>query len=437
MRELARREHQLAIVAVDDVAVVVDVLELVVRADLLQLRERPQQRAVVPEPDVLERRLVARQRARVERLVGGKLFLLDAVETVGGARHPDVRLDVGALRRELVGRHAQALQERRVHAEADHPHHEQRGAGAGEQAQAGTHDLNGAGDRGEHGQHGERAEHRQRGVDVGVRGAEHDATRGQDDLVTVEPEADSLQRQERRAEREQVRARAAGQPRPARGQHEAALQDVHGHGEHHRAGDQRHRPRVHEPPERQDEDEEPEVEAEHRILGTERRPVDVAEHGFPVGGRTQRRHDGDQQQHDRQKPPDEWLDHDAPGQAQLVLELPQHVRRRRARGHGEVGPEEQRDDERDRPEQATAQGQRGQENLGVADLLEPEPVGVQRDELQQHREHDQRDHEVRQRLRRAHRPHATGRVTSRGARRRGMTPDPVSARRSRRPSTRA
>ena len=57
--QLARRQHHLPVVAVDHVPVVVDVLEVVVRADFLNLRERLQQRLVIPQPDVLDRRGVA------------------------------------------------------------------------------------------------------------------------------------------------------------------------------------------------------------------------------------------------------------------------------------------------------------------------------------------------------------------------------------------
>ena len=66
IRQLARRDHELTVLAVDHVAVVVDVLELVVGPDLLELRERPQQRPVVPQPDVLDRGRVPLERSRVE-----------------------------------------------------------------------------------------------------------------------------------------------------------------------------------------------------------------------------------------------------------------------------------------------------------------------------------------------------------------------------------
>ena len=67
------------------------------------------------------------------------------------------------------GHHAEALQERRIHAEAHHPHEPERDEPARHEADAGparsarrTPTAHSAGE------HGERAEHGQRRVDVGV-----------------------------------------------------------------------------------------------------------------------------------------------------------------------------------------------------------------------------------------------------------------------------
>ena len=65
--QLARRQHHLAQRAVDRVAIDVDVGEVVIGADFLELPQRVLQRAPVPEPDVLERRLVVRRDRRPRR----------------------------------------------------------------------------------------------------------------------------------------------------------------------------------------------------------------------------------------------------------------------------------------------------------------------------------------------------------------------------------
>ena len=55
---LARREHHLAQLAADAIAVVVDREEVVVRADRLDLAERLEQRLAIPQPHVVDRRAI-------------------------------------------------------------------------------------------------------------------------------------------------------------------------------------------------------------------------------------------------------------------------------------------------------------------------------------------------------------------------------------------
>ena len=63
--QLAGRQHHLALDVVDDVAVGVDVVEVVVAADGLELVERVPERSVIPQPGVAERvRLLLDRRRR-------------------------------------------------------------------------------------------------------------------------------------------------------------------------------------------------------------------------------------------------------------------------------------------------------------------------------------------------------------------------------------
>jgi hypothetical protein len=59
--ELARRQHHLLIDAVEPVAIHVHVMKAVIGPDLLQLRIGIHQRLPVPQPDVVDRRLVGLQ----------------------------------------------------------------------------------------------------------------------------------------------------------------------------------------------------------------------------------------------------------------------------------------------------------------------------------------------------------------------------------------
>ena len=308
-------------------------------------------------------------------------------------------LDEWPLGGQLVGRDPEALQQRGVHAEPEHPHHRQQAQPAADQAQPRPRDLQHAGAGGQRRQQRQRPQHRQRRVDVGVGRAEHHAARREHDLEAVEPEADCLEREQQRAEQQQVRASAGGQAGAARGEHEAALQDVEEQRQEHGGGHQAQRPAVGEPPQRQREHEKTELAAEDRIATRERLGVDERQHGLPVDAGPQPRGDRDDRQHDRQEPSDERLDHDASRQAELVFQLPQHVGRRRAGGEGEVGPQEDEDAERDGSEERALQRQRGPEDAGVADLLEPQEVGVERHDLddggQRQEEDDQQDDRLR------------------------------------------
>ncbi len=158
-------------------------------------------------------------------------------------------------------------------------------------------------------------------------------------------------------------AGAGGQPRAAARQHEAPLEHVDRQGQHDRRHDERERPAVHEPPHRHDEDEKAQVVSEQRVHAAERRGVEVAQHRLPVDGGAHAGRDRDQQQHDRQESADQRLDDHAARQAELILELPDDVGRRRARGERQVRIEEDEHADRQRGEERPAQGQRLDEDF--------------------------------------------------------------------------
>ena len=111
--QLARREHHLPERAVDAVPIDVDVREIVVGADFLELPERVLQGAPVPEPDVLERRLVVRGVGRLDGRLGREGTLRNPVQPVGLPRHLDVVRDVGPLLHELVRLDDEGVRHRR------------------------------------------------------------------------------------------------------------------------------------------------------------------------------------------------------------------------------------------------------------------------------------------------------------------------------------
>ena len=112
--QFPRRQHHLPVVAVDLVAVGVHVHELVVGADLLELRVGGKQRLVVPQPDVLDGAVVLLQVFRRQHFVHREFLGLHPVEAVGMPGRAYVAFDVGRLRHQLVGNHVELLQKRRI-----------------------------------------------------------------------------------------------------------------------------------------------------------------------------------------------------------------------------------------------------------------------------------------------------------------------------------
>ncbi len=375
--ELAGRQHDLAVLAVDGVAIHVHVEELVVGADLLKLAVRHEQRPIVPQPDVLDREAIALERGGGQ-VVGGRELLLDhAVERVRLARHPDIVLDEGALGDELIGRDPKALEQRRIHAEAADPEQRQRDEPGDEEAPARPEDLEDAGAGAEQGEDGEPSEDGQRRVHVGVGRAEDETPRRVEQIEAVEPEPHGPQHEQQCPQSQQVGARARRQPRAVGGEDEAPLQHVHGGRQDQGAGDEGGGPSVDQAPDGQLEDEEPEVAAEERVRSAERHRIHVRQDRVPRSAPAGAREQCDHRDDGQEQPSNQRLEDGAAGQTELILELPQHVRRCGSRGHGEIEEQEREHDAPEPEEEPAVQGKAGREDLREADFLEPEPIRVQ------------------------------------------------------------
>src|SRR6516225_1166747 len=77
-------------------------MELIVGADLLQLRVGVHQRLPVPQPYIVDSRLVGLECLESKVLFGGKRLCRDLMEIVRLLRQRDVALDVGLLQLQLV-----------------------------------------------------------------------------------------------------------------------------------------------------------------------------------------------------------------------------------------------------------------------------------------------------------------------------------------------
>ena len=117
--QLARRQHDLPVLAVDHVAVVVDGDEVVVGPDLLDLAERVLERLVIPERHVAQGDRVGVEVLAGQRGIARQLALLDPLEGEGVARRRDVVDDERRFTRLLVRRDHEPLQAGRVDGAAD------------------------------------------------------------------------------------------------------------------------------------------------------------------------------------------------------------------------------------------------------------------------------------------------------------------------------
>ena len=118
-RQLARRQHRLAVAVGQPVAVHVHVVELVVEPDLLDLAEGPKERTVVPEPDVADGVAVVGEVAHRKARLGRIVAFGNAVDAEGPAGEGDVVLKVGPLASELVRIDIDRMDRRRKDAQQD------------------------------------------------------------------------------------------------------------------------------------------------------------------------------------------------------------------------------------------------------------------------------------------------------------------------------
>jgi len=145
---------------------------------------------------------------------------------------------------------------------------------------------------------------------------------------------------------------------------------------------------------RQREHEESEVAAEERIDRAERYRARVLEQSFPARARAQTGRERDERQDDGQEAPDDRLDHDASRQPELVFQLPQDIGASAPGGERQVPIKEHQHDHGDGGEERAPQLEGGEKDPGVADLLEPQPVGVEGNDLtHQAQGHEAQDQE--------------------------------------------
>jgi hypothetical protein len=110
--ELAGRQGHPLIDATQPVTIHIHIVELVIGPNLLQLSVRIHQRLPVPQPNVVNGRLVGLERLEGKALFHREGFDRDLMEIIRLLGEVDVPLDVGLLQLQLVGFHEHELKHR-------------------------------------------------------------------------------------------------------------------------------------------------------------------------------------------------------------------------------------------------------------------------------------------------------------------------------------
>ena len=378
--ELPGREQDLAVPAVDLVAVVVHRDEVVVGADLLELPEGLEQRLPVPEPDVLDGRRVGLDVGQGEIGLALELPGLHAVDPPRLAGRGDVVDEIRRLPGQLGGRHHELLHDHRNEAAPDDA---QRHIAADRQEGVAGQPLpetaNQDGDGGEDGDEGRDSERRQAGVEIGVAGPDQRAGGRVEQAGDVhQPEPERGEDEERRQQAGDVHAGRGLDAEPPGAEDDVApervdrdqrqeREDGDGGQEPERRGDAGQR-----------EDVEADVAGEDRVPGPERCRVDHPEHQAP-GRRRGQAGQQTERQGDRQAQPAQRAGDVHPRRR---LDEPEHHRvgDQAALGDPEVEVEQAEGQTADDQEDQHPGDELAGEDDLVADLLEPPPVGEQADE---------------------------------------------------------
>ena len=391
--ELADRDHGILAFPVDLVAVDIErVGELVVRTVLLELADRRRNDGRVHDADGCRRVGVL---AQLPRLGVGRCLevaLLEAVDAVGGLRRVDVALVEGAFQGLLVGHDLELVHEERVGDRDDQGRHDEQGRSDEGEAPASDH-------RGDEEQHGddrggdrEDGEPRDDGVHVDVARTRDAVTRLGERLVPVEPQARALDEQvEARDNRELDACRLRDAQLALADPHRAVeVGDEHRHAEadeEHRGGEAEHGGE-----ERHREQVEPDVHLELRVGGSRVDPIGPQPHRLPLRGGGEA---GEEPEKDRDAPHREAAER--LDDLLVVVQLRTEPRVDGSEPVGELdrdehgdGHREEAHDEHDDPRRPL-----GPQHAGEAQLVEPQPVGVEAREEEEadddHGDHDERD----------------------------------------------
>ena len=389
-RHLPRRQQHLPHLAVYLIAIDVGVVKFVVRADELYLPIHAGQRAIIPKAYVVNRLRVAPDYIGVHRGFGGIELLLDAVQRKRVARELDIALDIGRLALKLIRVHRELLYESGPNIRQHDVHHEPQRKRPYKQppaAEVGVRQHQQArGCRDD--RHYQQRRHPR--VHIRVRRAEHRAVSGKQQVVSAEPMPPS--------DGEHNQRRDYGQVYLDAGQRQIKALPLHAHAQevdsrrrqqnHHQ---HRQQPALNETEHRQREHIERHIPPENRIHLVKRDGVGKAQEHLPA-----RRHDAAENhgQHDYRHHADA-NQRAAHKVKQLVRQRQRHIPARKPQRRVHARAQQQRHRHHARREQAYPRKQHRHEYAPIAQVVKPQPVGI--DAAPEHNKRKQRDRHNRYR----------------------------------------
>ena len=372
--QLPGGQHDLAVLTVDHVPVLVHAGEIVVGPDLLELLVRTPERTLVLDLEVVDGRDVVLYVPCRQVFLDLEGHLVNLFQAVCLQRIIDTVLDVRRLPVVLVGRHHEILDESGIHRTDDQGRDDHAADGNERQVaalRAERHQEQPCAANG-HEEHDPQRVHP--GMQIGVPRAEGESRFGKQQAVHVEPVAPCHEQEDDGAQDADVVAGVRPDLYAALFDGDGApVEIVEGHRDG-RGHDEEQQPEPDEMPDRQREDEEPDIDIEYGIGGTEGLLVEEPEHAVPVGQADQA-HDGSNDQD-----ADDRHDLDQPGVGEKLFEfrhfLVEQVQFGEARGEVprqvDIRPEAHQRDQSEDQSREELGADRRPEHVVEAQLAEPE-----------------------------------------------------------------
>ncbi len=392
LRQVPRRDHHLGLLAVEVVAIDVDVVDLVEGLAALLLGEALLDLGGIPEAHVGEGPGVGLEVGRVERLPPVVLGGLDRREPVGLLGGLDVVAHVLAVEGDLVGVDPEALDEGGHEAPGEHGHEDPEADGHARQHPTPPPDVDDEEGEGEERDGHQQVERPHLDVDRGVGGPVHHAARREREPVAIEPVAARLHQGQHAEQHGDVGLHLRGDPVELRVEPDPAVDHVGQQGDEEGEQQGREQPAGHGVQERQLEHVEADVGVERGVLLAEVHAVAEQDPLVPRRAEAEPHDQGEERRHPRAHEPGPAADHRVVALDQVVLAGGGAEHRGQPLGDQQVRPAQAEEEDRADQRERGLGEQHATPHRAQVQRVEPEVVGVEgRDPAQRDQHDEQRD----------------------------------------------